>query len=154
MADVSLDSFATFGELLRYLRQRARLTQRELGLAVGYSEAQINRLESGRRLPDLRAVKTAFIEALDLRQEPKVASRLIALASAARGKSSASELPISPAPSGQPPPVHDNLLTPLTTLVGRENDIAGVLGLLRRDGVRLITLLGSPGVGKTRLAIE
>ncbi|MBI4671367.1 MAG: helix-turn-helix transcriptional regulator, partial [Chloroflexi bacterium] len=31
----------TFGELLKYLRRRARLTQDELGRAVGYSREQI-----------------------------------------------------------------------------------------------------------------
>ena len=40
-------SVADFGGMLRVLRHRARLTQRELGLAVGYSEAQISRLEKG-----------------------------------------------------------------------------------------------------------
>ncbi|MFC6895998.1 BTAD domain-containing putative transcriptional regulator [Nonomuraea dietziae] len=41
---------------------------------------------------------------------------------------------------------------PLTGLVGREPDLEGVRGLLRE--ARLITLLGTGGVGKTRLAIE
>jgi hypothetical protein len=36
MADLSPDSFATFGELLKYLRKLARLTLKELGIAVGY----------------------------------------------------------------------------------------------------------------------
>ena len=36
---LSLDSFTTFGALLKYLRQRQRLTQREFGLAVGYGDA-------------------------------------------------------------------------------------------------------------------
>ena len=39
------DSFATFGDLLKYLRHRAHLTQLEFSIAVGYSEAQISRLE-------------------------------------------------------------------------------------------------------------
>jgi hypothetical protein len=38
VSDATLDSFTTFGEMLRYLRRRAQLTQRELGLAVGYSD--------------------------------------------------------------------------------------------------------------------
>jgi DNA-binding XRE family transcriptional regulator len=45
-------SFTDFGSLLRVLRLRARLTQRQLGMAVGYSEAQISRLEQGKRMPD------------------------------------------------------------------------------------------------------
>ena len=36
MNTLSLDSFTTFGVLLKYLRQRQQLTQCEFGLAVGY----------------------------------------------------------------------------------------------------------------------
>jgi transcriptional regulator with XRE-family HTH domain len=48
-----LDSFATFGDMLKYLRRRARLTQRELALAVGYGREQITKLENNQRLPNL-----------------------------------------------------------------------------------------------------
>lgn len=44
------------------------------------------------------------------------------------------------------------LPTPLTRLVGRERDIAEIAGLVADN--RLVTLVGSGGVGKTRLAIE
>jgi predicted ATPase len=154
VSDAALDPFATFGELLKYLRRRARLTQRELGLAVGYSEAQVNRLESGQRLPDLVAVKTHFVDALGLQREPELAARLTALASTAHSKGSAGQPPLPPATGGQIHPPWNNLPTPLTDLVGREHDVTNALKLLRRSGVRLVTLLGPPGVGKTRLAIE
>ena len=42
---------------------------------------------------------------------------------------------------------------PATTLVGRSDEINEVVDLLRREDVRLVSLTGPAGVGKTRLAI-
>ena len=85
-----LESFITFGDLLKYLRRRARLTQRELAIAVKYSEAQISRLEQNQRPPDLAAVTALFIPALYVDDEPMIVARLIELASQARGETSLS----------------------------------------------------------------
>jgi WD40 repeat protein/transcriptional regulator with XRE-family HTH domain len=84
MLALAPNSFANFGDLLKYLRRRERLTQLELSITVGYSEAQISRLEQNQRLPDLAALKALFIPALHLGDEPELALRFLELAQSAR----------------------------------------------------------------------
>jgi predicted ATPase/transcriptional regulator with XRE-family HTH domain len=148
MPDSSLETVATFGELLKYLRRRMQMTQQELGIALGYSIAMIARLENGERLPDPALVKTTYIEALGLEHEPTLAARLIELAAAARGEKQA---PPDSRTARQEAP-HGNLPRQLTRFVGRQHEVAEVVRLL--DTNPLVTLTGSGGVGKTRLAIE
>jgi predicted ATPase len=55
-----------------------------------------------------------------------------------------------------PPPAESrsNLPALATPIVGREEELASVTALLRRPAVRLATLTGLGGTGKTRLALE
>ncbi len=48
----------------------------------------------------------------------------------------------------------NNLPTQLTPFVGRKKDLAAIGELLRQDRVRLVTLIGPGGVGKTRLGLQ
>jgi predicted ATPase/class 3 adenylate cyclase len=62
-------------------------------------------------------------------------------------------------PSIFPPPhtleaARSNLPTQATPLIGREQELAQVTALLARADVRLITLTGPGGTGKTRLALQ
>src|SRR3984957_21049444 len=75
-----LDKLVTFGELLRYLRRRAGLTQTELSIAVGYSDAQISRLEKNLRLQNLATVQARFVPVLKLKSETAAMERLLRLA--------------------------------------------------------------------------
>src|SRR5450755_3133723 len=79
-----LDKLTTFGELLRYLRRRAGLTQTDLSIAVGYSDAQISRLEQNLRLPNLATVQARFLPALKLKNEAAATERLLGLAQSAQ----------------------------------------------------------------------
>ena len=80
----TLEKFTTFGDLLRFFRRRAGITQMELAIAVGYSDAQISRLEQNLRLPDIPTIEARFIPALYLEQDPKAAARLLDLAANVR----------------------------------------------------------------------
>lgn len=47
-----------------------------------------------------------------------------------------------------------NLPAPPTPFIGRKSELANTIGLLTRDDVRMLTLTGAGGSGKTRLALE
>ncbi len=47
-----------------------------------------------------------------------------------------------------------NLPIPTTSFLGREQELTHVLGLLSKEDVRLLTLTGPGGTGKTRLALQ
>jgi DNA-binding CsgD family transcriptional regulator len=54
----------------------------------------------------------------------------------------------------RPPLPHDNLPTYATTFVGRETELNELIDMLQDPQVRLVTIAGPGGIGKTRLCVE
>ena len=96
-----LERFGTFGELLRYLRRRAGLTQTELSIAVGYSDAQISRLEQNLRLPNIPNIEARFLPVLGLEHEAAARERLLALAVDAQRQKADAEVSTDPPVTGR-----------------------------------------------------
>jgi predicted ATPase/transcriptional regulator with XRE-family HTH domain len=157
-----LDSFSTFGDLLKYLRRRARLTQRELSIAVKYSEAQISRLEQNQRPPDLSVLAALFIPALYIEDEPETIARLMELATQARGESLPERGTITFSRSTRQETIETiemahssgNLPLSLNSFIGRARERGEIMDWFAGNMTRLVTVTGIGGCGKTRLALE
>jgi WD40 repeat protein/transcriptional regulator with XRE-family HTH domain len=143
------NSFSVFGDLLKYLRRRAHLTQLELSIEVGYSEAQISRLEQNQRLPDPTAVQALFIPALHLENETQLSTRLLELAHSARQEDT---------PTAGLPPYRGLLFfdeADAELFFGREaltaHLVGHVMALARDASTRFLTVVGASGSGKSSL---
>jgi predicted ATPase/DNA-binding CsgD family transcriptional regulator/transcriptional regulator with XRE-family HTH domain len=135
-----------FGPLLRRLRLVAALSQEELAERSGLSARGISALETGYRATPRPETVRLLADALGL--DAAARAELVA---AARPEvtNPADARPRAVSIGGQPLP----LPVPPTRLVGREQEVAALCARLRREEVRLLTLTGPGGVGKTRLAL-
>jgi predicted ATPase/DNA-binding XRE family transcriptional regulator len=142
-----------FGGLLREHRLAAGLTQAGLADRSGISSRGIQDLERGLSQP---------------RRDTLL--RLEAALSLSRDDQAALHAAAKPAPRRPPAALQSlhqraetiftsgrfrqlgNLPLQLSSFIGRERELADLQELLRR--ARLVTLTGSPGAGKTRLALE
>ncbi len=140
---ITPDQFSTFGDLVKHLRRQAHLTQMELAIAVGYSDAQISRIEKNQRTPDAATITALFVPALGIEQEAKWVTRLLELAKG---------VPQSDSNDLQENGTLHNLPHQLTSFIGREKEIAEVTDLLKTH--HLVTLTGPGGTGKTRLSLQ
>jgi transcriptional regulator with XRE-family HTH domain len=165
---VGMDAELSFGQWLKRRRKALDLTQDQLARVVGCAVGTIRKLEADALQPS-REIAGRLAEQLGVPTEAY--ADFVAFA---RGRAHAGAFPVSSQPLGQfawrrseaPPrapsaqiPHPDPtsrypLPVPLTPLIGRGREVAAVSAMLQRADVRLLTLLGSPGVGKTRLALQ
>lgn len=144
------DEFVDFGLWVKARRETLRLTQAELGRMVNYAAETIRAIEAGRRNPSPEMVERL---ADALRVEPKYR---LGFRRRALGQQGALPNPVdaeSPATADVALP-HHLPARAFPALIGRAELIAALQQRLRTPEVRLLSLVGPPGVGKTRLAHE
>src|SRR4030095_16998432 len=139
----------SFGNWLRLRRKALDLTQDGLADRVGCSVAMIRKIESEERRPSAQVVER-LAEVLMI--PPNERTDFLRFA---RGDLNSApvdtESDRSWRASGK---LHrSNIPATTTSLIAREKEIALVREYLSRDDIRLVTLMGPPGIGKTRLSI-
>ena len=141
----------SFGYWVRRRRKALDWTQTELGRRVGASAAMIRKIEADERRPsrELAGLLAEHLAVPAAEREAFLRAARDVTASAALP--APEELPESPSAYINPP---NNLPAPLTSMVNRVNDLGALSDLLLRSEGRLVTLLGPPGMGKTRLSIQ
>jgi len=154
---VGRDRERSFGTLLQRFRRRAGLSQAALATQAGLAASAIGALERGARRRPHPSTLDMLATALGL----TIAEKAV-LADASWSPSTAppahpggatnADPGASPAPPlviAQAPPLPD----PLTSFVGRLAEAIELARLVRDPAVRLVTLTGVGGAGKTRLAL-
>ncbi len=132
-----------FGAWLRRQRKTQDLSREALARRAHCSASALRRMEAGELRP---SPELALSLANALNVPPAEHEAFVRFA---RGDAAA--YPAAALVPTLPPTIH--LPAPLTSLVGRKQEVTAVTDLLHEDGVRLLTLSGPPGVGKTRLSI-
>ena len=131
----------TLAERIRDLRVRAQLTQAELAERARVSERTISDIERGLRQGVYSVTARRLAEALDLPDSERAAFE-----ASARGRH-ATRPAVAVWTSGLE-------AMRRTRLVGRERELETLSAALASDDVRLVTITGLGGIGKSRLAAE
>jgi non-specific serine/threonine protein kinase len=136
------DAQGSFGALLQRHRLRAGLSQEELAERAGLSRRGLTDLERGARRSPHPGTVRRLADALEL-AEPQREALLLAAARSAVSHAGESPPIVPPRP---------NLPASVTSFVGRSDQIDEVRRLIHTR--RALTLVGTGGVGKTRMAVH
>lgn len=139
-------SEASFGEWLKRQRNTTGLTQKQLAHQVGCAAITLRKIEADERRPSVQIAE----QLADIFNIPeKERKRFLEFA---RG-----DWASQPAETKQNSPwqeTRSNLPAPVTSLIGRGKEIEEIREYLSQEETRLVTLIGPPGIGKTRLGVE
>lgn len=151
----------SFGEWLRRRRKALDLTQDALASLVGCSKDLIVKIEGDARRPsrEIAALLATHLRLADSEQADFIrAARAELTPDHLPPPTRSLPIPAFPAPQSLPTesvtPVYGNLPTSASSFLGRANTRADLTALLQQATVRLITLTGPGGIGKTRLALR
>jgi predicted ATPase/transcriptional regulator with XRE-family HTH domain len=140
--------YLPFGSWLREYRRTRDLTRQDLAELIGCSVETIRKIEAGERRPS-KQIARLLAERLDISPTDRSALEAHARATISSANYAAGSATLPDA--GRPP---NNLPAPLTRIIGRQGEIGLAGRYLTQTRARLLTLVGPPGVGKTRLAVQ
>src|SRR5215216_3332408 len=143
----------SFGYWLRLRRKALDLTREALADRVGCSVSTIRKLEDEERHPSPQ-IAELLAEIFKIPTTERTAFLRFARGDWRSAPSLDDEAPwraSTQAALAQHP--RSNLPATFTSLIGRDKDIAAVHHYLTNPDIRLVTLIGAPGIGKTRLGI-
>lgn len=140
----------SFGAWLKRQRKASDLTQEQLADQVGCSAIAIRKIEAEQRRPSEQIVER-LAQIFNIPQnEQKTFLNFARGNIASAPKDTIKDIPWR-APSAS---TRVNLPATVTSLIGRSDELALVHDYLSDPNIRLITLIGPPGIGKTRLSLE